>query len=64
MEQEVSSFSEEEKPVMLEKLRQHKDDLSAAKKVFYQHQDKYIAAKSKETLMGASLEEAKANDAK
>lgn len=64
MEQELASFSEYDKAGLSEKLRQYKDDLQAAKKVFYQQQDKYIAAKSKETLMGASLEEAKSNEAK
>lgn len=53
----MQGFDKERRMQRDTKLRQYKQDLEEVKRAFYKAQDKYIASKNKETIMGANLDE-------
>ena len=57
MEQELMGFDNERRLQREHKVRQYRQDLEEAKRAFFKIQDKYIASKNKDTIMGANLEE-------
>jgi hypothetical protein len=57
MEQEMLGFDSDMRLQRENKLRQYRQDLEEAKRQFFKIQEKYIASKNKETIMGANLEE-------
>jgi hypothetical protein len=59
MEIEMAGFDRERKMQREAQLKQHRRDLEEARRSMLSEQNKYVTQKNKDTLMGASLEEAK-----
>jgi hypothetical protein len=62
MEIELSGFDRERRLQRESKLKQHRRDLDEVRRGFHFESSKYVLQKTKETAMGANLEEMRAWD--